>query len=66
MPLLGHFHPPLLGPRRWEQPIVHLVEVRLEILTLGSAPPLLPLELCMPLHLEESYLAPCRSLRIPA
>jgi hypothetical protein len=46
------------------------VEVWPEPLTLGKALPVLPLwlalDLSVPLRLEESYLATCRSLRIPA
>jgi len=46
------------------------VEVWPEVLTLGEPLPTLPLwlalDLCVPLRLEESYLATCRSLRIPA
>jgi hypothetical protein len=46
------------------------VEVWPEALTLGAALPVLPLwlaaDLCVPVRLEESYLATCRSLRIPA
>jgi hypothetical protein len=46
------------------------VEAWPEPLTLGAALPVLPLwlalDLCVPARLEESYLATCRSLRIPA
>ncbi|HZY86799.1 MAG TPA: hypothetical protein VFE78_18340 [Gemmataceae bacterium] len=46
------------------------VEVWPEALVLGAALPVLPLwlalDLCVPVRLEESYLATCRSLRIPA
>ena len=46
------------------------VEAWPEALTLGEALPVLPLwlavDLCVPVRLEESYLATCRSLRIPA
>jgi len=46
------------------------VEAWPESLTLGTALPVLPLwlalDLCVPVRLEESYLATCRSLRIPA
>jgi hypothetical protein len=46
------------------------VEAWPETLTLGAALPVLPLwlalDLCVPVRLEESYLATCRSLRIPA
>jgi hypothetical protein len=46
------------------------VEVWPESLALGEALPVLPLwltlDLSVPLELEESYLATCRSLRIPA
>jgi hypothetical protein len=46
------------------------VEAWPESLTLGAELPTLPLwlavDLCVPLRLEESYLATCRSLRIPA
>jgi hypothetical protein len=46
------------------------VEVWSEVLTLGEPLPTLPLwlalDLCVPLRLEESYVATCRSLRIPA
>jgi Protein of unknown function (DUF4058) len=46
------------------------VEVWPEVLTLGQPLPTLPLwlalDLCVPLRLEESYVATCRSLRIPA
>ncbi len=46
------------------------VEVWPEPLTLGQTLPVLPLwlslDLCVPLLLEDSYLAACRSLRIPA
>jgi hypothetical protein len=46
------------------------VEVWPEALTLGQTLPVLPLwltlDLCVPLRLEDSYLATCRSLRIPA
>jgi hypothetical protein len=46
------------------------VEVWPEVLTLGEPLPTLPLwlalDLCVPLRLEESYIATCRSLRIPA
>jgi hypothetical protein len=46
------------------------VEVWQEALTLGETLPVLPLwlslDLCVPLRLEDSYLAACRSLRIPA
>jgi hypothetical protein len=46
------------------------VEAWPEPLALGAALPVLPLwlsvELCVPVRLEESYLATCRSLRIPA
>ena len=41
-----------------------------ETLTLGATLPVLPLwlslDLCVPVRLEDSYLATCRSLRIPA
>ena len=44
------------------------LEVYPEILVVGAALPTLPLwldaELCLPLRLEESYLAACASLRI--
>jgi hypothetical protein len=46
------------------------VEAWPEPLALGEPLPVMPLwlalELCVPLRLEESYLATCRSLRIPA
>jgi hypothetical protein len=46
------------------------VEAWPEALALGAALPVLPLwlalDLCVPVRLEESYLATCRSLRIPA
>src|SRR5262249_8296669 len=46
------------------------MEVWTERLTLGSPLPVLPLwltlDLCVPVHLEESYLATCQSLRISA
>jgi hypothetical protein len=46
------------------------VEVWPEVLKLGEPLPTLPLwlalDLCVPLQLEESYVATCRSLRIPA
>jgi hypothetical protein len=46
------------------------VQVWPEVLRLGEPLPTLPLwlalDLCVPLHLEESYLATCQSLRIPA
>jgi hypothetical protein len=46
------------------------VEAWPETLTLGQALPVMPLwltlELCVPLSLESSYSATCRSLRIPA
>jgi hypothetical protein len=46
------------------------VEVWPELLTLGQALPVLPLwlavDLCVPIRLEDSYLAACRSLRISA
>lgn len=46
------------------------VEVWAESLTLGAALPVLPLwlalDLCVPVGLEESYLATCQSLRISA
>jgi len=46
------------------------VEVWPEQLALGAALPVMPLwlslDLCVPAALEESYLATCRSLRIPA
>jgi hypothetical protein len=46
------------------------VEAWPERLTLGRALPVMPLwlalDLCVPLPLEESYTATCRSLRIPA
>jgi hypothetical protein len=46
------------------------VEAWPESLTLGQVLPDLPLwlalDLCVPVRLEESYLATCRSLRIPA
>jgi hypothetical protein len=46
------------------------IEVWPEILTLGEALPIAPLwltlDLCVPVRLEESYLAACRSLRISA
>jgi hypothetical protein len=46
------------------------VEVWPEVLTLGEGLPTLPLwlalDLCVPLRLEESYVATCQSLRIPA
>jgi hypothetical protein len=46
------------------------VEAWPEPLTLGKPLPTVPLwlalDLCVPLRLEESYLAACRSLRIPA
>jgi hypothetical protein len=46
------------------------VEAWPEPLTLGQALPTLPLwlalDLCVPVRLEDSYLATCRSLRIPA
>ncbi len=46
------------------------VEAWPEKLTLGRALPIMPLwltlDLCVPLLLEESYAATCRSLRIPA
>jgi hypothetical protein len=46
------------------------VEAWPEPLALGEALPIVPLwltlDLCVPVRLEESYLAACRSLRIPA
>ncbi len=46
------------------------VEAWPEVLALGQALPVLPLwlavDLCVPVRLEDSYLATCRSLRIPA
>jgi hypothetical protein len=46
------------------------VEVWLEPLTLGKPLPVmplwLPLEVCVPVRLEASYLATCKSLRISA
>jgi len=46
------------------------VEAWPEVLTLGKALPVLPLwlalDLCVPVRLESSYLATCRSLRISA
>src|SRR5690349_5509718 len=46
------------------------VEVWPEPLALGQVLPVMPLwlslDLCVPVRLEESYLATCRSLRIPA
>jgi hypothetical protein len=46
------------------------VEVWPEPLALGKELPVLPLwlslDLCLPVRLEESYIATCRSLRIPA
>jgi hypothetical protein len=46
------------------------VEVWPEPLTLGESLPTMPLwlslDLCVPVRLEDSYLATCRSLRIPA
>jgi hypothetical protein len=46
------------------------IEVWPEVLTLGEALPIMPLwltlDLCVPVRLEDSYLATCRSLRIPA
>jgi hypothetical protein len=46
------------------------VEAWPEALSLGKALPTIPLwltlDLCVPLHLEHSYLNTCRSLRIPA
>jgi hypothetical protein len=33
---------------------------------LPTMPLWLTLDLCVPLHFDESYLATCRSLRIPA
>jgi hypothetical protein len=46
------------------------IEAWPEILTLGKALPVVPLwlalDLCVPVRLEDSYLAACRSLRIPA
>ena len=46
------------------------VEVWPEKLTLGKTLPVMPLwlalDLCVPLPLEESYAATCRSLRISA
>jgi hypothetical protein len=46
------------------------VEAWPEALALGEALPVMPLwlalDLCVPVRLEESYLATCRSLRIPA
>ena len=46
------------------------VEAWPETLALGETLPVLPLwlslDLCVPLRLEDSYLAACRSLRIPA
>ncbi len=46
------------------------VEVWPETLALGEALPVAPLwlslDLCVPLRLEDSYIAACRSLRIPA
>ena len=46
------------------------VEAWPETLTLGKVLPVLPLwlalDLSVPVRLEESYLATCRSLRIPA
>jgi uncharacterized protein DUF4058 len=46
------------------------VEVWPETLALGQVLPTMPLwlslDLCVPLRLEDSYLATCRSLRIPA
>lgn len=45
------------------------VEAWPEVLTLGGALPVMPLwlslDLCVPVRLEESYVASCRSLRIP-
>jgi hypothetical protein len=67
MPLLDYFHPPLHGPRRWEG-FHHAWTMFITQLgeTLPTMPLWLNLELCVPVHLEESYLATCRSLRIPA
>jgi hypothetical protein len=46
------------------------IEAWPETLMLGKPLPTVPLwlavDLCVPLRLEESYLATCRSLRIPA
>lgn len=46
------------------------VEAWPETLTLGKSLPVMPLwlsrDLCVPVRLEDSYLATCRSLRIPA
>jgi hypothetical protein len=46
------------------------IEVWPEPLALGKTLPIMPLwlalDLCIPVRLEESYLATCRSLRIPA
>jgi hypothetical protein len=46
------------------------IEVWPEILMLGKPLPIMPLwltlDLCVPVRLEDSYLAACRSLRIPA
>jgi hypothetical protein len=46
------------------------VEVWPQVLAVGENLPTMPLwlslDLCVPVHLEESYLATCRSLRIPA
>jgi hypothetical protein len=46
------------------------IEAWPETLTLGELLPVLPLwlslDLCVPVRLEDSYLAACRSLRIPA
>jgi hypothetical protein len=46
------------------------LEVWSEALALGKTLPVMPLwlslDLCVPLRLEDSYLAACRSLRIPA
>ena len=46
------------------------IEAWPEVLTLGHSLPVMPLwlslDLSIPVHLEESYLATCRSLRIPA
>lgn len=46
------------------------IEAWPEVLTLGQALPMVPLwltlDLCVPVRLEDSYLAACRSLRISA
>jgi hypothetical protein len=77
VPLLDHFHPPRHGPRRWEgfhhawatYIATQLNETALP-LAVGTPLPEMPLwlsvDLCVPVRLEESYLATCRSLRIPA